>query len=551
MPIQINNIILDIDEDIQITRQKAAKILKVSDGDFSDFKILKESIDARKKNEIKFNYQVEVSLKEKHKDKSNTLEKKIAEKARNNNVIFYQEGPLEEIVKGSKKLSNRPVVVGFGPSGMFAALILAENGYRPIVIERGEDVDNRTKTVEDFFKGSSLKRNSNVQFGEGGAGTFSDGKLTTRIKDKRCSYILDRLVSFGAPEEILYMGKPHIGTDNLKVVVKNIRKRIIELGGEVHFNETLEDIVIKGSSLSQDAAGTGSKLNALVLSSGEVTCECAVLAIGHSSRDTYTMLYNKGIPMEAKAFAIGVRVEHLQSFIDNNQYGKYAGHKRLKAADYRLTHTTKEGRGVYSFCMCPGGYVVAASSEEEKLVVNGMSYHSRKGKNANAAIVVSVTPEDFQGKTPLSGMEFQRHYEELAYSLSGSYKAPAQQLKDFMEGRPSSGFLSVEPTYKPGVVLKDIGRCLPEYVTSSLKEGFAAFDRKIKGYAQNDAVLTGIETRTSAPLRIIRNDKFQSLGINGLYLAGEGAGYAGGIISAAVDGVKTAECIMKEYAAIQ
>ena len=531
MSIQINNINLSIDDDMSIIKNKAAKTLRVLPEDIKELKILKESIDARKKDKINFNYQVLVSLGQNKKK-----DEKLVERLRSKDVLLYEIKEEENLIFGNKKLNHRPIVIGMGPCGMFAALLLAEKGYRPLVIERGEDVDNRTKTVHEFFKGGPLNTNSNVQFGEGGAGTFSDGKLTTRIKDTRCGYVLDRFVSFGAPSEIIYMGKPHIGTDILKGVVKNLRKRIIDLGGEVIFNETLEDIITSNG-----------KLTGIKVSGKEIPCEALILAVGHSSRDTYEMLFNKGIKMEAKPFAIGVRAEHLQSFIDENQYGKFAGHKRLKAADYRLTHTAKNGRGVYSFCMCPGGFVVPASSEENRLVVNGMSNYNRDGKNANSAIVVSVGPEDFEGSSPLSGMEFQRHYEGLCYKEGKDYKAPVQLLQDFINGRTSKGFNKVTPTYERGVVLGDIRRCLPPYVVEALKEGFISFDRKIKGYAGEDALLTGIETRTSAPLRIERNEKIQSVSLEGFYPAGEGAGFAGGIISAAVDGIKAAESIMKEY----
>lgn len=421
---------------------------------------------------------------------------------------------------------------------MFAGLLMAQKGYNPIIIERGEKVEERSKSVDDFWNNENFNKESNVQFGEGGAGTFSDGKLTTRIKDSRCDFVLGEFVKAGAPEEILYMGKPHIGTDILKEVVKNIRNKIIELGGEVHFNSKLQDIVLKDN-----------KIKSIVVNEKEIPCEALVLAIGHSARDTYEMIFDKNIFIEAKPFAIGVRIEHLQSMIDENQYGKYAGHARLRAADYRLTYNSKGNRGVYSFCMCPGGYVVAAASEEERLVINGMSYHKREGKNSNSAIVVSVTPKDFGSNSPLAGMEFQRHYESLAYKLGGgNYSTPVQLLGDFLKDRISKRIGNIEPTYKPGYVFRDLRDCLPDYVTDSLKEGLINFDKKIKGFGDDNAVLTGIETRTSAPIRIVRNEKLQSISLEGLYPAGEGAGYAGGIMSAAVDGLKVAEAIMKNWA---
>ncbi|MEW9095620.1 MAG: NAD(P)/FAD-dependent oxidoreductase [Clostridiaceae bacterium] len=528
MPIRINNIILDIEEDIFNLKEKVCKKLKISSDKIKDIKILKESIDARRKDNIKFNYAVEVFCDN---------EKKIFSKVRDKDIKLEEINYNDEFKFGDRKFKYSPVIVGMGPAGLFAGLILAQKGYKPIIIERGEKVEDRSKSVENFWKNGNFNKESNVQFGEGGAGTFSDGKLTTRIKDTRCDFILEEFIKGGAPKEIMYMGKPHIGTDILKDVVKNIRNEIISLGGEVHFNTRLEDINIKDG-----------KLQSIIVSGNEMPCEALVLAIGHSSRDTYEMLYKKNVFMEPKPFAIGVRAEHLQSLIDESQYGKYAGHPRLKAADYRLACSSKDNRGVYSFCMCPGGYVVAAASEENMIVTNGMSYHNRDGKNANAAIVVSVTPEDFEGNSPLSGMEFQRHYEKLAFQLGGkNYFAPVQLLGDFFENKASNRIGNIEPTYTPGYSLKDLNNCLPKFVSDSLKEGFIEFDKKIKGFGDNNVVLTGIETRTSAPLRIVRNEKLESISVKGLFPTGEGAGYAGGIMSAAVDGVRVAEAIMKEW----
>ncbi|NFM16527.1 hypothetical protein FDB88_04725 [Clostridium sporogenes] len=532
MSLRINNLTLEIDEDLSLLRNKVCKKLNISSKYIKDFKILRESIDARR-NSIKFNYSVEVFCED---------EKRIVKNIKDKSITF-QDGEYEEkIVFGTKNMKERPVIVGMGPAGMFAGLMLAKNGYRPIVIERGEAIEKRSKTVERFWTTGVLDIESNVQFGEGGAGTFSDGKLTTRIKDKRCSFILEEMVKAGAPKEIIYSGKPHIGTDILKNVVKNIRNTINSLGGEIRFNSKLENVIIKDG-----------KVNAIIVNKEEIPCENLILAIGHSSRETYEMLYKNNIFMESKAFAIGVRVEHLREMIDKNQYGKYAGHPRLKAADYRLTHSTKNtNRAVYSFCMCPGGEVVAASSEDGLLVTNGMSYYSRNKDNSNSAIVVSVTPEDFEGNTPLKGMEFQRHYERLAYKLGGeNYNAPVQLVEDFLKDKNSSKLGAVKPSYKPGYEFKNISKCLPNYVVDSLKEGFSSFDNKIKGFASNDAILTGIETRTSAPVRITRNENLESISLKGLYPAGEGAGYAGGIISAAVDGVKVAENIIKTYSSLK
>lgn len=528
MAIRINGITLSIDEDMSTIKGKALKKLRLNEKNIKSFRILKESIDARKKDNIKFNYCVEVECDN---------EEKIVAKAKDRNVILdlYKE---EEIVFGEKDLKTRPVVIGFGPAGIFAALTLAQNGYKPVVYERGEDVDNRSKTVEKFWKTGELNLESNVQFGEGGAGAFSDGKLTTRIKDRRCSYVLEELVKNGGPEEIIYSGKPHIGTDILKEVVKSIREEIKALGGEINFSSKLEGINIENE-----------KLKSIIINGKEIPCEQMILAIGHSSRDTYEMLYKSEISMEQKPFAIGVRIEHPQEMINVGQYGKFANHPRLKAADYRLAYQSEKfGRGVYSFCMCPGGVVVGAASEEKRLVSNGMSYHARDLDNANSALVVTVGPDDFESSHPLAGMDFQRHYERLAYEVGGGdYKAPVQLVGDFMKDRNSTKLGCVKPSYDPGYVFKELKECLPPYVVETIKEGIQVFDKRIKGYGMDDAVLTGIETRTSAPVRMKRDERLQSISLEGLYPTGEGAGFAGGIISAAVDGIKVAESIMKEF----
>lgn len=530
MPIRINNIILDIEEPMKDLNEKAAKKLKLPVKDIKDIRIVKESVDARRKNNIKFNYSVLLRFEN---------EKKLLSRIKDPDVILEEKEIMEPIIYGTKTMEHRPVIVGMGPAGMFAGLLMAQNGYKPLIIERGSNVEERTKQVEKFWESGELDVNSNVQFGEGGAGTFSDGKLTTRIKDKRCQYVLEEFVKSGAPEEILYMGKPHIGTDILKSVVKNIRERIISLGGEIKFNSRLEDINYEND-----------EIKSVMVNGTEIPCRILILAPGHSSRDTYEMLYKRGIFMEPKPFAIGVRAEHKQNMIDEIQYGKYAGHPRLRAADYRLAYSSKKlNRSVYSFCMCPGGEVVAAASEDKRLVTNGMSLYKRDKENANAALVVSVSPQDFGNAGPLSGMEFQRHYEELAYKAGGgNYKAPVQLIGDFLRDEKSKKIGNIKPTYRPGYEFAMLSECLPEYVIDGLKEGILEFDRKIKGYASPDGVLTGIETRTSAPVRIVRNENLQSISKKGLYPAGEGAGYAGGIISAAVDGIKVSEAIMKDWA---
>ena len=530
MAVRVNNINLSLEEDVSVLKERAAKRLNLPKTALLDLRISRESIDARKKDNIRFNYSVLVKCEN---------ESKVVDKARDKDVVLEAETEEKSFIYGQQKMKYRPIVVGMGPAGIFAGLLLARNGYKPIIIERGQAVEDRTHSVEEFWRNGKLNLESNVQFGEGGAGTFSDGKLTTRIKDPKCDLILQELVKAGAPPETVYMGKPHIGTDILKTVVKNIRKHIIDLGGEVRFDNRLECLISKNKRLS-----------AVKVNGEEIPCDVLVLAIGHSSRDTYEMLYKSEVVLTPKAFAMGVRIEHPQELIDISQYGKYAGHPRLKAADYRLAHTNDVlNRAVYSFCMCPGGEVVAAASEGERLVTNGMSYYKRDGVNANSALVVSVKPEDFDNNNALSGMEFQRRYESLAYKLGGGgYEAPVQLVGDFLKNSVSNKIGKVEPTYRPGYNFRDLRQCLPGFIIDMLKEGINIFDKKIHGFAMNDAVLTGVETRTSAPVRIERNENLQSLSLKGLYPAGEGAGYAGGIVSAAVDGLKVAEGIMKDFA---
>lgn len=529
MALKINNIVLSLDEDIERVKEKTLKKIGLNNDDIADFKILKESIDARKKSSIKFNYAVEVTC---------ANEAKVAARANSNDIRIETIKYNGDFEFGTKRPDHRPVIIGMGPAGIFAGFLMAKKGYRPIIIERGEKVEDRTKTVNEFWKNGILNLESNVQFGEGGAGAFSDGKLTTRIKDSRCDFIIEEFVKAGAPKEIMYMGKPHIGTDILKVVLKNIREQIINLGGEILFNSKLQDLIIKDKALK-----------GIVVNGEEIPCESLILAIGHSSRDTYEMLCNRQVSMEAKPFAIGVRIEHPQRLIDESQYGSFAGHPRLKAADYKLTYTSEKlNRSVYSFCMCPGGQVVAAASEQNRLVINGMSNYKRNKENANSALVVTVGPQDFLGDSPLRGMEFQRHYESLAFKLGGgNYNAPVQLAGDFLKDRLSTKMGEVTPSYTPGYELQDLRKTLPYYVIAALKEGLTSFDKKIKGFASQNAIMTGVETRTSAPIRIERNENLQSISTKGIYPAGEGAGYAGGIISSAVDGLKAAESIMKEW----
>jgi len=527
--IKVSNIVLNIEESMEKLKIKAARKIGIHHNEITYMNILKESIDARRKDVIKFTYTVEVKVKN---------EEKLGRRLQGKDISVIKNKKKEAFPYGEKTLNNRPIIVGMGPAGLFAGLTLARHGYKPLIIERGSNVDKRTDSVEKFWETGELNVDSNVQFGEGGAGTFSDGKLTTRIKDIRCATVIEAMVNAGAPEEILYKNKPHIGTDILKDVVKSIRKEIINLGGEVKFDSKLEEVMIEDDKVS------GVKVNGKV-----IPCEMIIMAIGHSARDTYEMLYEKGVHMESKPFAIGVRVEHPQSIIDKNQFGVYAGHERLKAAEYKLTYTTEDkDRSVYSFCMCPGGFVVAASSEENRVVTNGMSNFARDNENANSAVVVSVGKKDF-GENPMDAIAYQRKYEELAFKTGGGdYKAPVQLIKDFMVGKKTTELLSVKPTYTPGYTLANMEECLPKDLIEPLREGLLNFERKIEGFTSGDGIMVGVETRTSAPVRINRGEDLQSINIKGLYPCGEGAGYAGGIISSAVDGIKCGEEIMKTWA---
>ncbi|MDF2521219.1 MAG: hypothetical protein K0R84_1847 [Clostridia bacterium] len=538
MQIEIKNLkqpieVIEGQQLIELLRVAAAKKLKLKASDVVSLKILKKSIDARKKDKLMFIYSVAADLK---------ADKKAARLIDNKDIFAFEYKEYQVPIPGTQELKDRPVIIGSGPAGLFAALILAEKGYKPLVLERGRDVDSRTRDIDLFWKGGDFNYKSNVQFGEGGAGTFSDGKLTTRIKDNRCDLVLKKFVEAGAPEEIQYINKPHIGTDILKVVVKNIRNRIIELGGEVRFEAQVTDIILEGDK----AVGV------VVNDSERIYSKVIMAALGHSARDTYKMLHERGVHMVQKPFSIGVRIEHPQSMIDRSQYGSFAGHPALGAADYVLTFRSQTtGRSAYSFCMCPGGSVVAAASEEGMLVTNGMSEYRRDKENANSALVVSVSPDDFEGDHPLAGMEYQRKWEALAYRAGGSnYNAPVQLVGDFLAGKSSGNFGEIKPSYTPGVTPTDLHNCLPDYVTATLAEALTDFDKKIKGFARHDAILTGVETRTSAPVRIVRKEDMESENIQNLYPIGEGAGYAGGIISAAVDGIKAAERIISQYKSI-
>jgi uncharacterized FAD-dependent dehydrogenase len=507
------------------------------------FTVFKRSYDARKKSAIVLIYSLDVDVKD-----------EAAVLARLQHDLHLMPSPdtsYKFVAKGEQLAGHdqnlRPVVIGTGPCGLFAALILAQMGLRPIILERGKEVRERTVDTFGFWRKRELNPESNVQFGEGGAGTFSDGKLYSQIKDPKHygRKVLTEFVKAGAPEEIIYVSKPHIGTFRLVKMVEQMRANIEAMGGEYRFESKVVDIEI-------EAQADGGQVRGLTLESGEkIATNHVVLAIGHSARDTFQMLYDRGVYIEAKPFSIGFRVEHPQSLIDACRFGPNAGHPILGAADYKLVHHASNGRAVYSFCMCPGGTVVAAASEPGRVVTNGMSQYSRNERNANSAIVVSISPEvDYPGH-PLAGIEFQRRLEEKAFELGGgTYNAPGQLMGDFVAGRASTEFGSVVPSYKPGVHLTDLAQALPEFAVTALREAFPAFDKQIKGYFKHDAVLTGLETRTSSPIRIKRrDDTLQSLNTRGLFPAGEGAGYAGGILSAGVDGIKVAEAVALSMAA--
>lgn len=503
---------------------EASRMLKISASKIRGVKIVRRSVDARKKPDVRIVYTIDVKV---DGNENKILKQSGCKRAAIAPVSFYK--PPRTSVEPEK----RPVVVGFGPAGMFAALVLALSGLRPLVLERGEDAQSRHQKVEHFFATGQLDPKSNVQFGEGGAGTFSDGKLNTGVNNPRIGWILEQMVAAGAREDILFDAKPHVGTDVLLTVVQNIRKRIISLGGEVRFGAHVTDILYDANRI------TGLQLNGHEL----IECDHVILAIGHSARDTFERLHERGIPMEAKPFSMGVRIEHLQKDINTAQYG--TDDPVLPPADYKLVKHLDE-ETVYTFCMCPGGYVVAAASEEGGIVTNGMSNADRDGTNANAALLVTLHPKDFPGTDALAGMRWQRSIEQAAYALSGSYRAPAQLVGDFLRGVPSVGPGAVQPTYRPGVVWCDLHSFLPKKLTSALKKAFPLLEGSLSGYASEAAVLTAPETRSSSPVRIVRGEDKQSLLVKGLYPAGEGAGYAGGIMSAAIDGIMCAEALMEQ-----
>lgn len=543
--IRLSQLKIEIDKMNPVTMEKEkealipyiSKYLHVNQDRILSITLRKRSLDARKKENIQYIYTIDIELSEEEKFWKN-LNEKPHKKQNKRNQLNIQKAEIHHYnfkQTGIQKLNNRPVVIGFGPAGMFCALELARAGFNPLVLERGEAVEERIKTVEHFWKTNELNSLSNVQFGEGGAGTFSDGKLNTLIKDPvgRNHKVLEELVRFGADGHILYQNKPHIGTDCLREIVKNIREEIIRLGGEIKFHSLVTDFVIEEN-----------KIKAIEVNHKQlIPCDIAILAIGHSARDTFKKLYERKIYMESKAFAIGVRVEHPQEMIGLSQYGKE--YVNLPAAEYKVTHQTRSKRGVYSFCMCPGGFVVNSSSEQGHLVVNGMSNSKRDEKNANSAIIVSITPDDFSSNHPLSGVEFQRKWERLAYEIGGGF-IPTQVYGDFKENKKSLGYGAILPNTKGAVSFANLRECLPDYVCEGIIEGIEAFDKKIKGFSNPETILCGVETRTSSPVRITRNYSFLC-NVNGIYPCGEGAGYAGGITSAAMDGIKIYEAIASVY----
>ena len=514
--IKITNIKIRADLSDDELFEKIYKKYKINKNDVTEKRIIKKSIDARNKADIFYNYSVELECKNENKIK--------------NVQIVKKEEPFKIIV--NRKSSKRPVIIGAGPAGLFSALTLAQNGIKPIIIEQGKTVDERKKDVEEFQKTGKINTLSNVQFGEGGAGTFSDGKLTSGIHNPLCKIVLKEFYNFGAPEQILYINKPHIGTDNLINIIRNMRNEIIKLGGEFLFNEKVTDFEFENSKVTA------------VICSKRIETDTVILAIGHSARSTFEKLYEKGVKMEKKNFSIGVRIEHKQSMINKSQYGEITKLK-LPPAEYKMAYHG-ENRSCYTFCMCPGGTVIASSSEPETIVTNGMSVYARNGENANSAVLVNVTPNDFKGESPLEGMYFQKDLEQKAFKLGGSnYNAPIQRFEDFENNVKTTHIGEIKPTYKPGVTLSNLNEILPDFISKTLIEGIKYFDKSIKGFAHPDAILTGVETRSSSPVQITRNENKQS-NIKGLYPCGEGAGYAGGIMSAAVDGIKCAIAVLTQ-----
>tara|TARA_R110000772_G_scaffold119594_2_gene225580 strand:+ start:729 stop:2420 length:1692 start_codon:yes stop_codon:yes gene_type:complete len=538
--LRLTNVKLPLNHQPEELEQAILATLNITAEQLTSFSMFKRGYDARKKNNIILIYTLDV-------DTTKNAEL-IAEHAKNQNIKASPDTSYKFVGQAPENLTERPVVIGMGPCGLFAGLLLAQMGFKPIILERGKEVRQRTKDTFGFWRKKILNTESNVQFGEGGAGTFSDGKLYSQVKDPKhySRKVLHEFVDAGAPDEILYVSKPHIGTFKLVTMVEQMRAEINRLGGEVRFEQRVDDIHFE----KIDDDSNNMQVTGLTLATGEVLkTKHIALAIGHSARDTFTMLHEKGVFIKAKPFSVGFRIEHEQSVIDDARFGKSAGHPILGAADYKLVHHCKNGRSVYSFCMCPGGTVVAAASEEGRLVTNGMSQYSRHERNANSAIVVGISPEDYDENgskdNVLAGIEFQRRLEETAFKLGGeNYDAPVQLVGDFLAGRKSGEHGAVEPSYKPGVKYCDLSETLPAYAIEAIREALPAFERKIKGFSMADATLTAVETRTSSPINITRDkESLESINSKGLYPAGEGAGYAGGILSAGIDGIKVAEAM--------
>ena len=525
--LRLTEVKLPLDHPEEAIETAILKKLQIAPKELIRYSIFKRSYDARKRNEIIFVYILDVET---------TQEKRLLQRFKKDpHVMVTPDTRYHPVAQAPSNLATRPIVIGAGPCGLFAGLLLAQMGFRPLILERGKPVHDRSVDTFGFWSKRKFNPESNAQFGEGGAGTFSDGKLYSRVKDanRHGRKVLEELVNAGAAPEILYINKPHIGTYRLVKIVENMRHTIESLGGEIRFQSRVETIDIENRQVRGVTLATGESIRS----------EHVILAVGHSARDTFEMLHRQGVYIEPKPFSIGFRVEHPQSVIDQCRLGTQAGHPVLGAADYQLVHHCSNGRSVYSFCMCPGGQVVAATSEVGRVVTNGMSQYERSGKNANSGIVVGITPEDYPG-SPLAGIDFQRRLEERAFELGGgTYEAPGQLVGDFLAQRPSTEFGAVKPSYRPGVHLCDLSPSLPDYAIAAIREALPAFDKQLPGFAMRDAVLTGVETRTSSPIRIKRKEDYQSLNTVGLYPAGEGAGYAGGILSAGIDGIKVAEAV--------